>query len=72
MNQIKKIHQKMGNIAGIGLVVFSAVMSNNGDDTGLFNRSWKFYIGVAAPCILGLIAANIVTSMIQLFRAERV
>ena len=58
----------MGNIAGIRLVVFSAVMSNNGDDTGLFN----IYINVAAPCILGPIAANIVTSMIQLFRAERV
>lgn len=64
----------MGNIAGIALVIFSAVMSNGGggDDAGMFKRSWKFYFGVAAPCVFGLIVANFITKMFQLKRPERV
>uniref|UniRef100_A0A7S3Q6Q0 Uncharacterized protein n=3 Tax=Chaetoceros debilis TaxID=122233 RepID=A0A7S3Q6Q0_9STRA len=64
---------KMGNIAGIALVVFSATMSNTGGgDTRIWNRDLKFYLGVAAPCVAGLIISNIVTTFMQLKRPERV
>lgn len=72
--KINILANKMGNIAGIALVIFSAVMSNGGggDDAGMFKRSWKFYFGVAAPCVFGLIVANFITKMFQLKRPERV
>ena len=62
----------MGNIAGIGLVVFSGIMSSGDEEAGMFDRPWTFYVGVAAPCILGLITANILTSMMNLPLPERV
>lgn len=64
---------KMGNIAGIALVVFSATMSNTGGgDARIWNRDLKFYLGVAAPCVGGLIISNVVTTAMQLKRPERV
>jgi len=63
----------LGNYAGIALVIFSATMTNTGgEDTKIWERDWKFYVGVALPCLLGLIIANILTSMLQLKKPERV
>jgi len=61
-------------VAGVALVLFSAVMSNSGSDSKLWNRSPKFYFGVAAPCILGLLIANVFTSHtpMELKKPERV
>lgn len=48
-------------------------MSNTGGaDSKLWNREWKFYVGVALPCILGLLISNIITSTLQLKKPERV
>eukprot|EP00957_Ditylum_brightwellii_P080318 6108605-Ditylum_brightwellii.AAC.2 len=44
----------MGNLAGVLLVVFSAWISSSGQDAQIWGRDWKFYLGVAAPCVLGL------------------
>lgn len=64
---------KLGNIAGILLVLFSALMSNTGGgDARLWNHSWQFYFGVSMPCILGLAIANVMTSLLQFERPERV
>eukprot|EP00543_Licmophora_paradoxa_P005235 CAMPEP_0202453040 /NCGR_PEP_ID=MMETSP1360-20130828/11112_1 /ASSEMBLY_ACC=CAM_ASM_000848 /TAXON_ID=515479 /ORGANISM="Licmophora paradoxa, Strain CCMP2313" /LENGTH=217 /DNA_ID=CAMNT_0049072029 /DNA_START=77 /DNA_END=730 /DNA_ORIENTATION=+ len=62
----------LGNISGIALVVFSVLLSGSDDEAGLWSRSSTFYIGVAAPCVLGLIVANIITSQYQLRKPERV
>lgn len=67
------IANKMGNIAGIALVVFSATMSNTGDgDARIWNRDWKFYVGVALPCVAGLTVSNVLTTMFRLKKPERV
>lgn len=48
-------------------------MSNTGGaDSKLWNREWKFYVGVAFPCIFGLLISNIITSTLELKKPERV
>jgi predicted Na+-dependent transporter len=49
---------QMGNFAGICLVLFSGVMSNTDAEARIYNRTWQFYVGVAAPCFLGLLISN--------------
>ena len=78
----------MGNAAGVGLIVFSIVVSytannnasasasGNDDDQGLggnlWGRDWSFYLGVASPCVLGLMLATSLTSYLDLKKPERV
>jgi predicted Na+-dependent transporter len=63
----------LGNWAGIALIIFSATMTNTGgEDTKIWERDWKFYVGTTLPCLLGLIIANLVTSTIRLKKPERV
>jgi len=45
----------IGNVAGLGLIIFGAAFSSRDDP--LWNKEGKFYIAVAAPCLLGLVAA---------------
>jgi hypothetical protein len=48
-------------------------MSNaGGEDFRIWNREWKFYVGVTLPCLAGLVVANIITSMLKLKKPERV
>lgn len=65
---------KVGNLAGIALVVFSATMSNQGKDgdNKIWNRDWQFYVGVAFPCVAGLFLSNVATTVFRLKKPERV
>lgn len=76
-----------GNIAGISLIVFSAALSifgGTGVPTEITSMEtdeeamqhvkeahWKFYVGVAFPCVVGLAVANLLTSTIRLKKPER-
>jgi predicted Na+-dependent transporter len=61
-----------GNVAGLSLIIFSATMTNTGDaDTKIWSRDWSFYVGVALPCLLGLVLANVVATSLRLPTAER-
>lgn len=64
---------KIGNIAGIALIILSAFMTNTGSaDTKIWSRSWQFYLGVAFPCLLGLLISNVLCSFLNLKKPERV
>ena len=63
---------QLGNFAGICLVIFSGILSNSDSDSQLWERSWKFYVGVSAPCIVALIISNFVTTACGLLKPERV
>jgi len=63
---------RLGNVAGVSLVAFSAIVSSSSEDSQMWERSWDFYVGVASPCFLGLIAANVLTSALGLAKPERV
>lgn len=67
------IANKIGNIAGLGLIVFSAAVTNTGDadDSKIWERDWSFYVACAAPCILGLLISSILASLLQLKKPER-
>lgn len=60
----------MGNFAGISLVIFSAVMSNTHSEARIYNRDLDFYVGVAAPCIFGLVIANMMGAWLELLKPE--
>lgn len=73
-HRFNKVANKLGNVAGVLLVIFSATISSVGGngDSKLWNRSWHFYVGIALPCIAGLVIANFFTSSLRLVPAERV
>lgn len=64
-------HFQLGNFAGIALIIFGLVLSNSDAEAQLWERSWKFYLGVAMPCLLGLLFANIITTTFRLPKPER-
>lgn len=64
---------KIGNFAGVALIIFSFTMTNTGSsDTKIWSRDWKFYLGVALPCLLAIIFSNVLTSFVKLLKPERV
>lgn len=72
-HKFNMIANKLGNIAGVLLVIFSLAISNTGGaDSKIWNRPWHFYIGIALPCVLGLFIANIFTTFLRLRKPERV
>ena len=63
---------KVGNISGFLLIVFSATVTNTGDaDSKIWSRHWTFYVATIAPCLLGLIIASAFASLINLRKPER-
>lgn len=62
---------RLGNFAGFALVIFSLIMSNSNAEYQLWDRDWGFYLGVAAPCVLGLVIANGITTGLWLLAPER-
>lgn len=63
---------RLGNFAGAALVVFSLIMANSNSEYQLWDRDWKFYFGVGAPCIMGLLIATGATTYLWLLAPERV
>jgi predicted Na+-dependent transporter len=70
--KFNSIINKVGNIAGLALVIFSATMTNTGDaDSKIWSRDWPFYVSCIGPCILGLIISSFLASLVQLKKPER-
>eukprot|EP00592_Proboscia_alata_P003480 CAMPEP_0194371018 /NCGR_PEP_ID=MMETSP0174-20130528/19355_1 /TAXON_ID=216777 /ORGANISM="Proboscia alata, Strain PI-D3" /LENGTH=280 /DNA_ID=CAMNT_0039148799 /DNA_START=1319 /DNA_END=2157 /DNA_ORIENTATION=- len=71
---------KLGNFSGLALVFFSIFVGvNSGSEENLQNEKqslWSqplnFYVGIASPCFLGLVASNIMATFLQLRKPERV
>lgn len=74
--QSKTFHRRcnqLGNFAGLALIVFSATVTNTGDaDSKIWSRHWTFYVAVCLPCLIGLLVANLIASMLKLKPPERV
>ena len=64
----------MGNLAGFCLILLTVFMSNSGseNDSKIWSRHWTFYVGVASPCVGGIIVANIISTVLRLRKPERV
>jgi len=71
--EFNKRANRLGNLAGLTLIIFSALVTNMGDaDSKIWSRDWSFYVGVSLPCILGLLFANIIGTICNLKKPERV
>jgi predicted Na+-dependent transporter len=71
-NAFRLLANRLGNVAGILLVLLTAIISNSTAGARLWDHNAKFYLGVALPVILGLFVATCVTTAVQLRRPERV
>jgi predicted Na+-dependent transporter len=63
---------RIGNVAGVMLIVLSFTVSSTDQDTSLWNRGPKFYFGVAVPAIFGLCMSVYLSLKAQLAPPERV
>jgi predicted Na+-dependent transporter len=63
---------QLGNLAGVSLVIFSAVVSSSSNDFSLWSQDAAFYIGVALPALLGVSIATLLSSRCKLEKPERV
>ncbi len=71
-SHFKLMANRIGNIAGVFLVMCSFIMSNSSKNARVWNREATFYWGVALPCLVGLILANCLTTALSLWKPERV
>ena len=63
---------KAGNLAGIALVIYSALISSTSQEASLWAQDAKFFIGVAIPPIIGVCLATYMATRAQLEKPERV
>ena len=64
---------QVGNFAGLGLIIFSALVTNSGSaDTKIWSKGWQFYVSIALPCFLALVIVTLLASFLQLQPPERV
>lgn len=64
---------KLGNVAGLALVTFSAVVSSTSQNNdGVWNQGPSFYIGCAIPAIIGVTLATYMATKLGLEKPERV
>lgn len=63
---------QMGNLAGVSLVVYSALVSSSSQDASLWSQDPSFYIGVSLPAIFGVLIASQLASRADLEKPERV
>ena len=68
------IANRMGNYAGVSLVVYSVFMSNAGGENSnsMWEHPWQFYVAVSLPCLAGIVIGSILTSFLNLKKPERV
>jgi len=63
----------IGNVSGIALIILLILVSSDEEvNVDFSDRSYKFYFGVASPCILGMLIANGMTSFFNLPKPERI
>jgi len=63
---------KLGNLAGLALVTFSAIVSSTDGDAGVWSQNAVFYIGCAIPAIVGVSLATYFATKLGLEKPERV
>jgi predicted Na+-dependent transporter len=61
---------RLGNAAGITLVVFSAILSSSDKNSRIWNRDAQFYVGVAIPSFIALLLGNLITRLLKLPHVE--
>jgi predicted Na+-dependent transporter len=68
--RFQKWANRAANVSGIALILVSVLLSSVGVETNFWNQHWKFYVGVAFPCVVGLALANFLSRCFQLNKPE--
>ena len=53
----KHVFHTLANVSGLSLIALGFI-STSGSRDGLFNQPWNFFVGCAAPCVLGIALAT--------------
>ena len=63
---------RFGTVCGLLLIVFSVFLSSgtDGSESNFWNQPWSFYVGVASPCLVGILLANLISRSFQLSKPE--
>lgn len=70
-HRFQKVSNAIGSLSGVALIAVSAIFSTTGGDTVKpWEQNWSFYVGVAMPCVTGLLVANIVAKFAGLEKPE--
>jgi len=71
-HRFNRFANRMGSMSGILLVIFSGVLSSiSGDKQAqIWGQDWSFYVGVSAPCLIGLFIATCAGVCARLKRPE--
>jgi len=67
--KFRQIANILGNIAGVGIIIYSMVASENVPITG---RPWHFYFATPLPIVFGLISSVTISTLANLKKPERV
>ena len=65
----KHVFHTSANVAGLSLIALGLVFTTGSRD-GLFNQPWEFFVGVAMPCVTGLILSNVMSFAVGLNRPQ--
>jgi predicted Na+-dependent transporter len=57
---------RLGNYSGLILIIYSAILTSSHKSARLWDRDATFYGGIAMPCIVALLFANVVTLALRL------
>lgn len=73
-HRFNRFANRMGSVSGILLIIFSAVVTSlsGSQEAQLWGQPWSFYVGVTAPCLVGLFIATIFASIARLRKPERI
>lgn len=72
-----KFHKRanqFGSFCGLLLIFFSMFLGSGGGggNTNFWSLPWSFYVGVAFPCLVGMLLANIISRFFELSPPETV
>ena len=65
----KHVFHTSANVAGLSLIALGLVFTTGSRD-GLFGQPWEFFVGVAMPCVTGLILSNVMSFAVGLNRPQ--
>mmetsp|Transcript_6314 Transcript_6314/g.15704 ORF Transcript_6314/g.15704 Transcript_6314/m.15704 type:complete len:509 (-) Transcript_6314:40-1566(-) len=73
-HRFNRFANRLGSISGVLLIIFSGVVSSlsGSNEAQIWGQPWSFYVGVTAPCLVGLCVATFFATIGGLKKPERI
>mmetsp|Transcript_18364 Transcript_18364/g.39708 ORF Transcript_18364/g.39708 Transcript_18364/m.39708 type:complete len:515 (-) Transcript_18364:16-1560(-) len=71
-HRFNRFANRMGSLSGILLIIFSVVVTSisGKNEAQIWGQPWSFYVGVTAPCLVGLFIATCFGAIARLKHPE--